>query len=81
MILITTGKKSSSRDRCYDQKKKVLAVYLVGAGSLLRPEKKSSSRDFYAKLNVTNLNVTNFVLVLVRIDPIHSEHSICISST
>jgi hypothetical protein len=46
-IVITTGKK------------KVLVFCLVGARSLLRPEKISSSLDFYAKLNVSNLNVTN----------------------
>ena len=40
-------------------KKKVLVVCLAGARSLLRPEKKSSICDFYAKLNVSNLNVTN----------------------
>ncbi len=60
--------------------KKVLVVCLAGARSLLRPEKKSSSRlsggcaittistrgliyakssNFFAKLNVSNLNVTN----------------------
>ncbi len=39
--------------------KKILVVCLAGARSLLRPEKKSSSCDFYAKLNVSNLNVTN----------------------
>jgi hypothetical protein len=39
--------------------KKGLVVCLVGARSLLQPEKKSSSRDFYAKLNESNLNVTN----------------------
>jgi hypothetical protein len=59
VIVITTGKKSSSRDCYYDRKKKVLVICLVGARSLLRPEKKSSSRDFYAKLNVSNLNVMN----------------------
>ncbi len=32
------------RDRYYDRKKKVLVVCLVGARSLLRLEKKSSSR-------------------------------------
>jgi hypothetical protein len=84
------------RNHYYDQKKKDTVVCLVGARSLLRPEKKifsrlsgecmivittgkksfshlsgrcaiviatikkkSSSRDFYAKLNVSNLNVTN----------------------
>ncbi len=36
-------------DRYYDRKMR----------SLLRPEKNSSSRDFYVKLNVTNLLVTN----------------------
>ncbi len=40
----------------------------------------AKSSDFYAKLNVSNLNVMNFVLVLVQIDLIHFEHSICISS-
>ncbi len=58
-------------------KNKVLVICLAGARSLLRPEKKSSSRlsggcaivittgkksssrDFYAKLNVSNFNVTN----------------------
>jgi hypothetical protein len=40
--------------------KKVLVVCLAGARSLLRPEKKNSIRDFYVKLNVSNLNVTNF---------------------
>ncbi len=39
--------------------KKVLIVCLAGARLLLRLEKKTSSRDFYAKLNVSNLNVTN----------------------
>ncbi len=45
-IVITTGKK-------------IQVVCLAGARLLLRPEKKGSSRDFYAKLNVSNLNVTN----------------------
>ncbi len=40
-------------------KKEVLVVCLAGARSLLRPKKKKSSRDFYAKLNVSNLNVKN----------------------
>ncbi len=59
------GKKSSSHlsGRCaiviMTGKKIVLVLCLAGARSLLRPEKKSSSRDFYAKLNVSNLNVTN----------------------
>ena len=54
--------------------KKGLVVCLAGARSLLRPEKKvlviclagarlgpiyAKSSDFYAKLNVSNLNVTN----------------------
>ncbi len=54
--------------------KKVLVVCLAGAGLLLRPEKKvlvvclagarlgpiyAKSSDFYVKLNVSNLNVTN----------------------
>ena len=90
---ITAGKK-----KVLVGKKKVLVICLAGAQSLLRPEKKSSSRlsggcaiaittkkkissrlsggcaittisttgpiyakssDFYAKLNVLNLNVTN----------------------
>ena len=41
------------------EKKEVLVVCLAGARSLLQPKKKSSSRDFYVKLNVSNLNVTN----------------------
>jgi hypothetical protein len=46
-IVITTGKKSSSR--------------LSGGCAIVITTgiKKSSSRDFYAKLNVSNLNVTN----------------------
>ncbi len=45
-IVITTGKKSSSRlsGRC---------------AIIIKTGKKSSSRDFYAKLNVSNLNVVN----------------------
>ncbi len=54
--------------------KKVLVVCLAGARLLSRPEKKvlvvcqagaqlgpiyAKSSDFYAKLNVSNLNVTN----------------------
>ncbi len=62
---VLVGKKSSSRlsGRCAivitTGKKKVLVICLAGARSLLRPEKKNPSRDFYAKLNVSNLNVTN----------------------
>ena len=82
------------RDCYYDREKKVLVICLAGARSLLRAEKKNSSRlsggcaiaittgkksssgcaittisttgpiyakssDFYAKLNVSNLNVMN----------------------
>jgi hypothetical protein len=38
------------------------------------------SSNFYMKLNVSNLNVTNFVLVLVQIDLIQSEYPNCIRS-
>ena len=38
-------KKGRVRDHYYDRKKKILVVCLVGAQSLLRPE-KSSSIDF-----------------------------------
>ncbi len=51
------GKKNSSHlsGRCAN----VITTGKKSARSLLRPEKKSSSRDFYTKLNVSNLNVTN----------------------
>jgi hypothetical protein len=62
-------------------RKKVLVVCLAGARSLLRPEKKSSSRDFYAKFECMEFEFSKFVLVLAKIDLIHLEHSICISST
>ncbi len=73
------------RDHYCDRKKKVLVVCLAGARSLLRPEKKVSSRlsggcaivittrkkssscDFYAKLNVSNLNVTNLYQFQVKL--------------
>ncbi len=45
-IAITTGKKCSSR------------LY-GGCAIVITTGKKSLSRDFYAKLNVSNLNVTN----------------------
>ncbi len=54
---VIVGKKSSSHlsGRCAI----VITTGKKSARSLLRQEKKSSSRDFYAKLNVSNLNVTN----------------------
>ncbi len=59
-IVITTGKKKFYSRSLLRPEKKVLVVCLAGARSLLQPKKKSSSRDFYAKLNVvSNLNVTN----------------------
>ncbi len=76
--------------------KKVLVVCLAGAQSLLRPEKISSSRLsggcaigsdlreiilFLRKIECIKFECNKFVLVLVRIDLIHFEHSICISST
>jgi hypothetical protein len=45
-IVITSGKKSSSR-------------LSGGCAIVIMTGKKSSSRYFYAKLNVSNLNVTN----------------------
>ena len=45
-FVITTGKKSSSR-------------LSGGCAIVIMTGKKSSRRDFYAKLNVSNLNVTN----------------------
>ncbi len=45
-IVITTGKKSSSR-------------LSGGCVIVITTGKKRSDRDFYAKLNVLNLNVTN----------------------
>ena len=45
-IVIMTGKKSSS---CLSG----------GCAIIITTGKKSSGRDFYAKLNVSNLNVTN----------------------
>ncbi len=45
-IVITSGKKSSSR-------------LSGGCAIVITTGKKSSSHDFYAKLNVSNLNVTN----------------------
>ncbi len=66
---VLVGKKNSSSHlsgRCaiviMTGKKNYLVDCLAGVRSLLRPEKKvlvGSSRDFYAKLNVSNLNVTN----------------------
>ncbi len=50
------------REMLLRPEKKVQVICLAGARLLLRPEKKSSSRDFYAKLNVSNLNVTNLYL-------------------
>jgi hypothetical protein len=75
--------------------KKVLVVCLAGALSLLRPEKKSSSRlSGGCMIVITNekkgclagarcieFECNEFILVLVQIDLIHFEHSICISST
>ncbi len=46
VIVIMTGKKSSSR-------------LSGGCAIVITTGKKSSSRDFYAKLNVLNLNVMN----------------------
>ncbi len=45
-IIITTGKKSSSR-------------LSGGCALVITTGNKSSGRDFYAKLNVSNLNETN----------------------
>ncbi len=39
--------------------KKVLVVCLARVHERYYDRKKSSSQDFYAKLNVSNLNVTN----------------------
>ncbi len=58
-IVIKTGKKKFYSRSLLQPEKKVLVVCLAGARSLLQRGKKSSSRDFYAKLNVSNLNVTN----------------------
>ncbi len=43
----------------YDWKKKCSSCLSGGCGIVITTGKKSSSRDFYAKLNVSNLNVTN----------------------
>ncbi len=44
--------------RYYDQKKKFSRLS-GGCAIVITTGKKSSSRDFYAKLNVSNLNVMN----------------------
>ncbi len=69
--------------------KKVLVVCLAVARSLLRPEKKSSSRlsggcaigsdlrksiRFLHKIECIEFECNEFVLVLVKIDLIHFEH-------
>ncbi len=75
--------------------KKGLVVCLAGVQSLLRPELKSSSRlsggcmivimtgkkGCLAGARCIEFECNEFVLVLVQIDLIHFEHSICISST
>ncbi len=42
----------------YDRKKKILVVCLAGC-AVVSVFGSSSSRDFYAKLNVSNLNEAN----------------------
>ncbi len=136
MIIIMTGKKKfySSvrrvRDCYYNWKKKVLVVCLAGARSLLRPEKKSSSRfsggcaiaittgkkkfwssvwrvrdhyydvwrvrdcyyfyhgsdlceviRFLREIECIEFECNEFVLIIFKIDLIHFENPICISST
>ncbi len=53
---------------------KVLVVCLAGARSLIRPEKK-------VLVIYIEFECNEFVLVLFKIDLIHFEHSIGISST
>ncbi len=60
--------------------KKVLVICLAGAWSLLRPEKKFLVVCL-AGARCIEFECNEFVLVLVQIDLIHFEHSICISST
>ncbi len=84
-IVITTGKKSSSclSSGCaivITTGKKVLVVCLAGARLLLRPE-KTVLVVCLAGARCIEFECIEFVLVLVQIDLIHFEHSICISST
>ncbi len=73
---------SSSRDHYYDRKKS--SSHLSGGWAIVitTGKIKSSSRDFYAKIECIEFECNDFVLVLVKkIYLIHFEHSICISST
>ncbi len=58
-IDITTGKKVLVAIVITTRKKKSSSRLSGGCAIVITTGKKSSSRDFYAKLNVSNLNVTN----------------------
>jgi hypothetical protein len=78
VVVCLAGARSKNNDPCQDMKPGPpgkLIYYYFYHGSNLR-----EIIQFYAKLNVSNLDVMIFVLVLVQIDLIHFEHSICISS-
>ncbi len=83
------------RDRYYDQKKKSSSRLSGGCAIVITTGKKSSSRlsggcmivittgkkGCLADARCIEFECNEFVLVLVQIDLIHFEHSICISST
>ena len=89
-IVITTGKKvlvvclagarSKNNDPCQDMKPgpqgKLMYYYFFFHGSNLR-----EIIQFLSKIECIEFECNEFVLVLVQIDLIHFEHSICISST
>ncbi len=52
-MVITTGKKKFLSEKISSSR------VSGGCAKAIRTGKKNSSRDFYAKLNVSNLNVTN----------------------
>ncbi len=84
-IVITTGKKVlviclAGAQSLLQPKKKVLVVCLAGAWSSLRPEKKVLVVCL-ASARCIEFECNEFVLVLVQIDLIHFEQSICIGST
>ncbi len=67
----------------YDRKKKVLVVCLAGAQLLLfllRVDIRKIIR-LLREIECIEFECNEFVLDLVKIDLIHFEHSICISST
>ncbi len=67
------------RDCYYDQKKKSSSGCAITTISTTGPVYAKSS-NFYSKLYVSNLNVTNLYLLYLIIDLIHFEHPIIISS-